>query len=905
MIAELKARLVSLWRGLQRRPALEADMSEEFRTHIEMRAADLVRAGLSREQALKQARREFGSTERYKEEARAARGLRRFDDLRFSWLDFKLGLRMLVKYPGLTLVGGLALAFGIAVGAAVFQLATGVLFAKLPLPEGDRVVGIRLFNRATRDVEARTAFDLLRWREHKLESIEELSAFRVLRRTFITQGRAGDPVTVSEITASAFPLVRVAPVLGRPLVAADERPGAPAVLVIGHDVWQKRFAGDPAVIGRTVHLSDAAYTIVGVMPEGFSFPVRDAIWLPLKMGDAATKPIEGPSVVMFGRLAAGVSLAEAQRELAALGRRTAADFPDTHEHLLPGAMPYPRMMLPVGWNVLLLATSSAQVFALMLVLLICGNVALLMFARTATRESEITVRNALGASRGRIVTQLFAEALVLGLAAATVALLVVGFGLSSAANALLALDGGRPPFWLKLELSPATALFSTGLAVLAAIIAGVLPALKATRSLSTRLQQVGARSALHFGGVWTAVIIVQMALTVAFPAGAYIARGEATWQQQIEVGFPEHEYLYARVVLDVTDGAPGENQARFRDAQRELQRRLSAEPFIAGVTFADNLPLMYHARRFIEVDSGGAEARNPEWPGQWPGYPVSSATVAVNYFDVLRTPVLTGRGFEDGDLRTDQSVAIVNESFVKRVLGGRNAIGRRLRYLPATESGILQQDAEPGPWIAIVGVVPDMGMAGDYDPKAAGIYLPAAQGTVRPLHLAMQVRGDPLAFLPRLRTLAAEVGPALRIAEAAPLTFLRRADTLANAAFWLFLGLSSVALVLSLAAIYSITSFTVARRTREIGIRVALGANPRRIVATTFARPMAQVGAGILAGAILVNSLMFGVLRGGVRGLASVVLYALLMLAVCLLACIVPTRRALRIQPTDALKTEG
>jgi predicted permease len=771
------------------------------------------------------------------------------------------------------------------------------LFATLPLPDGDRVVGIRLFDRTTREVQPQATFDFTRWREQRLESIEDLGAFRITVRNFITSGRAGDPVAIAEITASAFRLARVAPLLGRPLVDADERPGAPAVVVIGHDVWQNRFGGSPNVVGRSVHLGEAAYTIVGVMPERFAFPVADGIWVPLQLG-ADLAPLQGPRIIMFGRLAAGVSQAEAQREMSALGLRAAADHPATHEHLLPQVVSYPRMLLP--FDELFLAMTSAQVFALLLVLLICGNVALLMFARTATRESEFALRNALGAGRGRIIIQLFAEALVLGLAAAAVGLVALSFGLGMAANAMGLMDGGRPPFWLNLRPSPATLLFSTALAVLAALVAGVLPALKATRTLGTGLQRIGAGSGLHFGGMWTAVIIVQIALTVAFPVAAYVARGDATWEQRIEVGFPDHEYLIARVAFDASDAAPGQLEARLLDAHRELQRRLAAEPAIAGVTFADVLPRMYHSRRFVQVNEGGAEA----WDPRWPSYPVSTATVGLNYFDVLRTPVLAGRGFQDGDLRSDPGVAIVNESFVKRVLGGRNPIGRRLRYLSATESGAVQQDAEPGPWIEIVGVVPDLGMAGDYDPKAAGIYLPAAQGSLRPLYFALHVRGNPRVFAPRLRTLAAEVSPALRVAQARTLDSLKRGDPLATAAFLLFVVLSTLALVLSLAAIYAITSFTVARRTREIGIRVALGAHPRRIVAAIFARPVAQVGAGILAGGVLVYSLLFGVLRGGVQGLVSVAGYALLMMAVCLLACIVPTRRALRVQPTVALKEE-
>jgi hypothetical protein len=344
--------------------------------------------------------------------------------------------------------------------------------------------------------------------------------------------------------------------------------------------------------------------------------------------------------------------------------------------------------------------------------------------------------------------------------------------------------------------------------------------------------------------------------------------------------------------------------ARFRAAHQELERRLAAEGAVVGVTFAETLPRMYHDRRYIELDDGGAQPKDPRWPG----YLVSSASVGLNYFDVLAAPILMGRGFQAADLTRDARVVIVNESFVRLVLGGRNPIGRRLRRLQVDEMGMTVATGKPPwPWYEIIGVVRDLGMSHAPDPKVAGFYEPAATGSVYPVQLAVHVRGDALSFAPRLRAIAATVDPALRLESPTPVSQLNRGE-LVFIAFWFKLTVlvSAVAMLLSLAGIYSVTSFAVSRRMREIGIRVALGANRRRVIASTFSRPLAQVGTGIVAGGALAATLSFLILGGAIWPLGAIAVagYAALMMAVCSLACIVPTRRALRIQPTDALRAE-
>ena len=848
--------------------------------------------------------------------SRARRGRHRpsSDGAPISWLDFKLGFRMLVKYPVLTLVGALAMAFAIWMGAATFELVTQVVTPSLPLADGDRVVGLRLWDAERSRPERRVAHDFGTWRA-QLRTVQELGAFRQVERNLVTDDGRGEPVTAVEISAVAFRVTRVPPLLGRALVDADELPGAPSVAVIGHALWQARFGGDPRVVGRTVRLGGARSTVVGVMPEGYAFPVAHELWVPLRVTPSAHEPREGPGLQLFGRLAPGASLSEAQAELAALGQRTAAASPETHEHLRPQVMPYARSIVDVnGW--MTVGVLSSNLVLVMFLVLVCGNVSLLLFARAATREGEIIVRTALGASRRRIVMQLFAEALVLGGVAAVVGLSLAGFGLRWVMGIVEGeiLDGAQLPFWFHAHLSATTVLYAIALTVLGAVISGVLPALKVTRAVGTQLRHVGAGGGgLRFGGVWTVVIVSQVAVTVAFPAVTYFTRRDAEKVREVDVGFASHEYLTMRVEMDrePPPGMPADTSAaafreRYRASYVELRRRLLAEPGVVGVTAADRMPRMYHPARRIEVDDGGAAPYHRDFPD---GYRVSSADVEPGFFDALRVPIVAGRGFRESDHEAGRPVVVVNQSFVDRVLGGRNPIGRRLQYEHYEEWDAPRADgAPPLPWHEIVGVVRDMGGTGGWDPKVARVYHPVAPGATYPAQVAVHVRGEPAAFASRLRAVAAGADPTLRLYDVMPLDQVN-APAVAFMVFWfrLVLAASAVALTLSLAGIYAVMSFTVARRTREIGIRVALGADRRRVVTSIFRRPLWQVSIGVASGGLLLAALMLAMQGGTVSALevAALGAYVLLMFGVCMLACIVPTRRALRVEPTEALRADG
>jgi putative ABC transport system permease protein len=921
------ARLRSLRAGVRDSTAVDAEMSEEFRAHMALRADDLVRGGLSPEAAARQARIEFGSPDHYKDRGRTARGLRPFDDLRISWLDFKLGFRMLSRYPGLTLVGGLALAFAVWLGATTFQIVTQALHPTLPFANADRIVGLRLWHIPSAGVEEQASWDLHRWRP-SLKSIQDLGAYRPSEATLITRDGHAELVRGVEISASAFRIAGVRPVLGRALRDEDEADGAPPVIVIGYDVWQARFGGRSDVIDQTVRIGDLHAAVVGVMPQGFGFPVNENAWLPFRVRVADYGPRQGPMLNLFGRLAPGVSMKAAQAELALLGERASADQPVTHEHIRPQVIPYTKSVFDFsGWQYA--AGMSLNLPVILLIVLVCGNVALLMYARAATRETEIMVRTALGASRARVVVQLFAEALVLGGFAAVVGLAVAQAShrwmLSSLMDELL--GPNNIPFWVSDRLSVATMLYAGGLTVLAAGIAGVWPALRVTDGLGARLKAATAGGGgQRFSGVWTAVIVAQIAITLLAPLVTWAIQGDASKITSKRVGVSEREFLTLRLELDQEGTAGGDSsremaRQRFITGYGDLERRLLAEPRVAGVAFADLLPRMYHPHRLIELDSGGgAPLKRP-----WPAYRISASAIGPTYLDVLRAPVLVGRAFNQAEFAkglgaptsfrrgTEGGTVLVNQSFVKLILGGRNPIGRRFRYVH-WEGNTEQPDQTKSGWFEIVGVVPDMGMSHDtqIDTKVAGAYHPASISAVYPVRMAVRVTGDPATFGGRLRAVAAEADAAFRVEALMPMAQLNDVE-LKFLSFWfrLLAVITGVALTLSLAGIYSVMAFTVSRRTREIGVRIALGAEPRRVALAILSRPLKQVVAGVILGAALV-ALLIGTAASDhltilmvARQSGKLVVYSLAMLGVCLLACVVPVRRALAVQPTEALRAEG
>jgi putative ABC transport system permease protein len=820
-----------------------------------------------------------------------------------SWqglsLDVRLGLRLLVKHIGLTVVGTVAMAFAIWSGIVAFEFYTQIMHPRLPLEGGARIVAIVMVDTASPGEKTPTLHDFVAWRD-ALTSVQDLAAYRDRNWNVIVGSAVPEPVAVAEISAATFRVVRERPVLGRPLVEADEKPGAPWVVLIGHDVWQSRFGSDPNVIGRELRLGNVPHTVVGVMPQGFRFPLAHGFWVPLRLDPVNYPRQQSPVVRVFGRLSPGATLEAAQPELTVLGATAATAFPDTHAHLKPRIVPYIDSIFS-GFS----ADSATEVFggnllSVLLVLLVCGNVALLMFARAATRENEILVRTALGAGRGRIMGQLFVEALVLAMVAALVAVTFAQLAWHSLfAMVTENMFENRVPFWMHSSVSPRTLVYAALLTLVAAAIAGLLPGLKVTRGIGTRLRQSGpGGGGLRFGGIWTVLIVMQVAVMAIVPTPVIaIYRDAVKGARAANAGLVPEQYLAATLAMDreKVPGAAGATfTGRFTAATQELERRLEAEPGVTGVTVASVLPLMDHPTSQIDVDEGSAAPANRNVGHRR----VSSTWVGLDFFDVLEAPLLSGRAFYSGDLQPGARTVIVNQSFAQVVFGGSNPIGRRLRYSEsAPQSG-------KASWYDVVGVVRDLGIDPEdrdsrRDSRRALIYHPLVPGGSYPVRMAVHTTGDPLLFAARLRSIARDVDPALQISEIA------RFDQVAAAGartmtllFWAFLALAFVVVLLSLTGIYSVLSFTASQRTREVGIRVALGGRPRHVVAVLFRGPMTQIALGILIGLVIADRLSEGDM---VRVIA---VYGCAVVAISALATLGPVRRALRIQPIDALRAE-
>ena len=814
----------------------------------------------------------------------------RLSEFRASWLDWKLGGRMLLKYPGLSIIGGITLAVSMALGAGVFEFTWELRDPKLPLAEGERIVRLENFDAESSRVEQRSVHDLLLWRD-QLESIEQLGAYRAIERNLITADGRSEPVEVAEISPVAFPLTRVPPLLGRPLVEADAAPGAEAVVVIGYELWHSRFNADPSVVGRTVQLSRVPATVVGVMPAQFQFPINHQLWTPLRLEE--TLPRTGPSIRMFGRLREGVSLEAAQAELTSIGARMAQANPATHQHLRPRVLAYAASKETLD-DILMTH------LLVWLVLIVAGtNVATLMFARTALRESEIVVRTALGASRLRVMGQLFVEALVLSLVSAAVGIAIAAEFLNFARNNFASdVDW---PFWWDLSLGLPTVLYTFLIAVGVAAIVGLLPAFRATGPrVQTALRSIGGGGTqMHIGRVWSALIVFQVALSVLGLPVAIATAGEELAERRIRAAFDGDPYLTFRPELD-RDEVAGENPdlaARMMTQLGELERRLEAQPEVAAVTFADALPAADYPLPQLEVQRG-AEPPVVVDTNIESDVVVTSA-VDPGFFEAFRVPLIAGRSFRSGDVGSAHAVVIINESLAKNI--GGNPLGVRLR----TVGG--DQKQEPGPWLEVVGVVRDLGFYPTGRVESDLMFTPASVATLpAPPRVAVRVQGNARAFDQKLRETAAQVAPDLRLYDVMTL----------DEAIWLddFDAVLMVAtimipvllvLVLSAAALFALMSVAVARRTREIGIRLAIGASPRALLAALFKRAALQIGAGIVAGNLLVLVLMSVIVEevNTVPTALPMLAASLIMVIVGSAACFVPARRALAVQPTEALSS--
>jgi predicted permease len=813
-----------------------------------------------------------------------------------SWLDWKLGARLLLKYPALTIIGGLSLSAAIAIGAVGIEVAGELLYKRLPFAGGSRIVRLETRDAATLRLEPRVLHDFAVWRR-SLQMVAELGAARVSERNVLTGAGRVESLRVAEITASAFPLTRVTPLLGRPLQPTDEMPGAEPVVVLEYDVWQRLFLQDPAIIGRMVTVGRTARSVVGVMPPSFGFPRNQQVWVPLPV--LAAPPREGPAVQVFGRLADGASWQDAAAELDVVSARLAADQPTTHAQLRTRVRAFAGR---TPGDPLRLEDLAVHAIVLLLLGAVSANVATLIFARAAMRESEMVVCHALGASRARVIAQIVTEGLVLALAAAVLGLVVARTTVRYAWARAGQIIGDGLPFWVDLTLEPATIAYALLLALVATAMIGLLPALKATgASVQRGLQGITSTGGtMTFGGIWSFIIGAQVACTLLFVPAAVGIFTNTLHDPSRRAAFPTGRYLTFRLGMDNEAlagerGVPDHGQigARRARAYEELAGRLREEPGVAQVAYGDRLPTMSPEWVAVEMEQDGAPPARLR--GDYEGG-FAMAAVGAGYHDAFGARIVAGRGLHTADAGAPNRPVVVNEAFMRVV--GRSPVGARVRTL---QRGT---EREPGPWHEVVGVVTDLGLLFPADwGGAAYIYRAASVAELDPVAVAVRVAGDAAPLAPRVAALAWQVDAGLHLRDVVTLDEIvaqeQRRMVVGSVVFGSVL---LVALVFSAAGLYALMAVAVARRSREIGIRLALGASSRHVLGSVFARAGRQLGGGIIAGNSLILLLAWGADSLTVDLLVSSAITSVIMAAVGVLACAAPARRALRVQPTEALR---
>ena len=789
-----------------------------------------------------------------------------------SVAELRLALRLLRKQPVVTLTTVLALAVGIGMATTGFTLLDSVLFSRLPYPNGDRFVLVEVY---TEPEAQRTALDAERFRffAERGSAFEHLGAFRDNEVNLLLPSGEIVPVSGALVTPASIRVFPYAPILGRTLNAADGVPGAPPVALLRESLWRRHFSADPRIVGSVATVSGEKRTIVGVMPDDFRFPNSGEVWVPLVDGTAAAAAARR-SARTFGVLREGHDPAAAEAQISALSKQFEEEFPGA-PRLRIGVLRFTDA-LSRGLEVL----TGVLVGALVLVLLvIAANIANLVLARTLSRSRELAVSTALGATRARLVAQIFTEVLLLGVTGAAIGL--------AASQAVLAWVRGTVndmPFWVDFTASPRTIVFVVCATLLAAGVGGVIPALKATRRDMAATLAAGSRGASStFGWGSGLMVAVQVALSIALLNGALVmARGVAGYMSPTLPVQPG-EVLTARVWTEIATP----------DAVVEA---VAAIPGVTAAGASTSLPGLSPAALMTDVQPSAGEPSTLARPA-----PV--VAVRGQFFETLGAKAHAGRLFGPADFADNAApVAVVNEPFVRKFLGGRSPIGRRLRTL-AAEAG----DA-PEPWREIVGVVPDLGLSAGDETMAAGYYVPMRREDV--FHVALRTSGDARRLTGALRSAISGVDPAIQLREVLPMQEVGREDRAVFAGIGAALGaLGGMALLLSVIGTYAILSLSVTRRTREIGIRAALGATPAQVLRTLMGKtalpPAIGAVAGIVFGQTLVSARGIFAFRlpenSGPWGLPVL---GAVMIAAGLLSAWVPARRALGIAPADALRAE-
>jgi putative ABC transport system permease protein len=799
-------------------------------------------------------------------------------------------LRSLLKTPAMTIIAIVTLALGIGTATTSFSAINALLYRPLPFiqnPERMLYVNEAVPSRGIDGTDVSYA-DFLQWRKRT----ETLAAIWVMEtRTIILSGRT-HPVRFqgTGLNAGAFTAMGVQPLLGRDFSPEDDKAGAAPTVILGHGVWQRHFAGDMDIVGRVVTLNNEPTTVVGVMPAGWRYPETSDLWVPLRAVESAAKH-GNFSYDSHAMLKPGVSLDEARAEFATISAALAREFPATNEGLVA-------VLRPVREE----ATEDSRrgaflIFgAVLFVFLIsCANVVNLLLVRGSTRGREIAVRLALGASRGQIVRQLLLESLLLGLAGG-IAGLLVGFWCLDLMVALIPVE---IPFWLRFEFDTTVYLFAAGLSVLGSMLVGIAPALHGSRPQLIEELKEGGRSATGGGRghrLRQTLVVVQIALALILLVGAGLTMRSFLELRRVDPGFDPSQVLTFRVGFP---SAMKPSDAAVTGFYHELTRRLTELPGVKSAAAVSALP---------GIGNGGYSPvllEGQPVPANFSEVPTALVRIITpGYFEVLHIPVRQGRAFADTDTPGRPTVAVVDESFVARYFPGQDPIGKRFR------TGENKEGMEDR-WLEIVGVVAPTRRWFDRGEPIPGYYVAQAQHPSNFMSVAFRVAGDPNGYGEVARQTVLAVNSQLPIYHEQTLErAIANSESMWRRRFFgsMFTVFAGIAVTLAAIGIYGVMAHAVSQRTSEIGIRMALGAQTRDILAMVVRRGLGLVFVGLAIGLVgawatahLLTGTLYGVSPHDPPTFATV---PVLLAAVALLACIIPARRAAKIDPMVALRSE-
>ncbi len=803
--------------------------------------------------------------------------------------DIRSGVRMFVKYPTLSVVAVLTLGLGIGLSTTVFCVVNGGLFKGLPFPQADRVVALVSTNPGqNQPLQPISVQDLAVWQERQT-SFDKMGAYNFAPMNLSNEDGRPERFPGGQLSVAAFEALGVQPMLGRGFQAGDDRPGAEAVMLVSHSLWRERFGGAADLVGKTVRANGVRRTVIGVMPEKFAFPIREAVWTPLSIDPSAKPRGEGPNHLVIARLKAGVSVAQAKAQAAAIASQLERDFPATNKGVGADVMPYARTILGPEIYALLYTMLGAGIGVL---LIACVNVSNLLVARASLRRREVAVRMALGAARHRVVRQHLTEVLVLATGGGLLGILVSIFGVRWFVNAL---SVNPPPFWITFELDYRVMLFVAGLIVLASLFAGGLPALHASRVTAGTALKDDSRSSTSatLGKFSSALIIGELAVSCGLLIAAGLMIKSVVQLKNVQMPFAIENVLTARIDLPRSTYPDSAASIRFYE---QLLPRLQALPGVEGATLSDGLPAAGNGSIPVQIE-GKAYPQASDYPLAREGI------VTPGYFETFQTKLVGGREFSPADIAASQPVAIVNQSFARTHFPDLDPIGRRMKRI------------RPGsnePWLTIVGVVPDLIMEGIGNNNASpvGYYIPIAQSDVaNGVRVAVRTTGDPAAAASFVRSAVTGLDSDLALYEINTMRWVIDRQTWFYTVFGtFFMAFGVCALFLAAAGLYGVMSFAVTQRTREMGVRSALGAQGSQLILLVMRKCVAQLAIGMLLGlgmALLASGALQPVLYHVDPRDASVFAAVVVTLAAASLAAsFLPARRVTRIDPVVALATE-